>query len=101
MTTIGERDRDTVTSSPPALLVVVVVMLLRPLLLLLLFLVELVRVSRLAPSGRAAILASSSCSCCSAFTKAAFSRLVCSALSAFLTLLVTHCSQITRSSLPG
>lgn len=51
--------------------------------------------SRLAPSGRAAILASSSCSCCKAFTKAAFNLFVCSALRAFLTLDVTHCSQIT------
>ena len=51
--------------------------------------------SRLAPSGSAAILASSSCSCCKAFTNAAFNLFVCSALRAFLTLVVTHCSQIT------
>ena len=51
--------------------------------------------SRLAPSGNAAILASSSCSCCKAFTKAAFNLFVCSALRAFLTLVVTHCSHIT------
>ena len=51
--------------------------------------------SRLAPSGNAAILASSSCSCCKAFTNAAFNLFVCSALRAFLTLVVTHCSQIT------
>ena len=51
--------------------------------------------SRLAPSGNAAILASSSCSCCKAFTNAAFNLFVCSALRAFLTFVVTHCSQIT------
>lgn len=41
-----------------------------------------------------------SCSCCSALTKAVFNLLVCSAFRAFLTLVVTHCSQITRTSLP-
>ena len=56
--------------------------------------------SRLAPSGKAAIFASSSCSCCRAFTNAAFSLFVCSALSAFFTLLVTHCSQITFTFSP-
>lgn len=39
-----------------------------------------------------------SCSCCSALTNAVFSRFVCSALSAFLTLVVTHCSHITFGS---
>ena len=61
---------------------------------------DTVTLSRLAPSGRAAILASNSCSCCKALTKAAFNLLVCSALRAFLTLDVTHCSQITRTSFP-
>ena len=56
--------------------------------------------SRLAPSGKAAIFASSSCSCCRAFTNAAFSLFVCSALSAFFTLLVTHCSQMTFTFSP-
>lgn len=41
-----------------------------------------------------------SCSCCSALTKAVFSRFVCSAFSAFFTLVVTHCSQIIFESLP-
>ena len=49
----------------------------------------------------AAICASSSCSCCKALTNAALSRFVCSALSAFFTLVVTQFSQITRTSLPG
>lgn len=44
--------------------------------------------------------ASISCSCWRAFTKAVFRRFVCSALSAFFTLLVTHCSQMTLGSLP-
>lgn len=44
-------------------------------------------------------LCSISCSCCSAFTNAVFNLFVCSAFNAFFTLLVTHCSQITRSSL--
>jgi len=48
----------------------------------------------------AAICASSSCSCCKAFTNAALSRFVCSALRAFFTLVVTQFSQITRTSLP-
>ena len=56
--------------------------------------------SRLAPSGKAAIFASSSCSCCRAFTNAAFSLFVCSAFRAFFTLLVTHCSQITFTFSP-
>ena len=46
---------------------------------------ETVTLSRLAPSGRAAIFASNSCSCCNALTKAAFNRFVCSAFKAFLT----------------
>ena len=96
---LGLLDLDTVTSSPP--------------LDLELELLEAgagdgeedvrddtVTLSRLAPSGRAAILASNSCSCCKALTKAAFNLLVCSALRAFLTLDVTHCSQITRTSFP-
>ena len=62
---------------------------------------ETVTLSRLAPSGRAAIFASNSCSCCNALTKAAFNLFVCSAFKAFLTLDVTHCSQITRTSFPG
>lgn len=41
-----------------------------------------------------------SCSCCNAFTNAVFSRFVCSAFSAFFTLVVTHCSQIIFESLP-
>lgn len=41
-----------------------------------------------------------SCSCCRAFTKAVFRRFVCSAFSAFLTFVVTHCSHITLGSLP-
>lgn len=41
-----------------------------------------------------------SCSCCKALTNAVFSRFVCSAFSAFFTLLVTHCSHMTRTSLP-
>ena len=49
----------------------------------------------------AAMCASSSCSCCRALTNAALSRLVCSALSAFLTLEVTQASQITFTSLPA
>ena len=61
---------------------------------------ETVTLSRLAPSGRAAIFASNSCSCCNALTKAAFNLFVCSAFRAFLTLDVTHCSQITRTSFP-
>ena len=61
---------------------------------------DTVTLSKLAPSGRAAILASNSCSCCKALTKAAFNLLVCSAFRAFLTLDVTHCSQITRTSFP-
>lgn len=36
-----------------------------------------------------------SCSCCKALTNAVFNLLVCSAFSAFFTLFVTHCSQIT------
>ena len=62
---------------------------------------EAVTESKEAPSGSAAILASSSCSCCRALTNAAFNLLVCSALRAFLTLDVTHCSQITRTSFPA
>lgn len=41
-----------------------------------------------------------SCSCCSALTKAVFSRFVCSAFNAFFTFDVTHCSQIIFESLP-
>ncbi len=41
-----------------------------------------------------------SCSCCSAFTKAVFKRLVCSAFNAFFTFDVTHASQMTLESLP-
>lgn len=42
-----------------------------------------------------------SCSCCNALTNAVFKRLVCSALRAFLTFVVTHCSHITFGSLPA
>ena len=49
----------------------------------------------------AAMCASSSCSCCRALTNAAFSRFVCSAFRAFFTLVVTHCSHITLTSLPA
>ena len=49
----------------------------------------------------AAMWASSSCSCCRALTNAAFSRFVCSAFRAFFTLVVTHCSHITLTSLPA
>ena len=48
----------------------------------------------------AAMWASSSCSCWSALTNAAFKRLVCSAFNAFLTLVVTQFSHITLTSLP-
>jgi len=41
-----------------------------------------------------------SCSCCRAFTNAVFRRFVCSAFSAFLTFVVTHCSHMTLGSLP-
>ena len=47
-----------------------------------------------------AMWASSSCSCWSALTNAAFRRLVCSAFRAFLTLVVTQLSHITLTSLP-
>ena len=48
----------------------------------------------------AAMCASSSCSCWSALTNAAFKRFVCSAFNAFLTLVVTQFSHITFTSLP-
>lgn len=46
-----------------------------------------------------ASLCSISCSCCKALTNAVFSRLVCSALRDFFTLLVTHSSHMILSSL--
>ena len=48
----------------------------------------------------AAMWASNSCSCWRALTKAAFSRLVCSAFSAFFTFVVTQFSQMTLTSFP-
>ena len=47
-----------------------------------------------------AMWASNSCSCWRALTNAALRRLVCSALRAFFTLVVTQFSQITLTSLP-
>ena len=87
--TLGDLARETVTSSPA---VPDVNDFFRD--------GELTTVSRLEPSGKLAILASSSCSCWRALTKAAFNLFVCSCFNAFLTLLVTHCSHITRTSLP-
>ena len=100
--TLGDLDLDTVTSRllEPTFLIALALLLTLLLTLLLVAAAPGTTLSRLAPSGSAAILASSSCSCCSALTKAALSLLVCSCLSAFFTLLVTHCSQITLSSLP-
>ena len=92
---LGLLDLDTVTSRP--LLLVLELVLLEDEEEV----SEAVTESKEAPSGRAAILASSSCSCCRALTNAAFNLLVCSALRAFLTLDVTHCSQITRTSFPA
>ena len=88
---LGLLDRDTVTSRPPLERELEDGEDVRE---------ETVTLSRLAPSGNAAILASSSCSCWRALTKAAFNLLVCSAFRAFFTLVVTHCSQITRTSFP-
>ena len=92
---LGLLDLDTVTSRP--LLLVLELVLLEDEEEV----SEAVTESKEAPSGSAAILASSSCSCCRALTNAAFNLLVCSALRAFLTLDVTHCSQITRTSFPA
>jgi hypothetical protein len=96
--TLGDLDRETVTSSPLAF----DVKLLLPAAFPFVFGTggEGLTVSRLEPSGKLAIFASSSCSCWRALTNAALSLLVCSCFKAFLTLLVTHCSQITRTSLP-